>query len=409
MRKRKKHEAVLNVERVAVGDLKPHPKNPREHPKPGSEKWTVLKRSIEHDYFDPIVWNKRNGMLVSGHLRTKVLIEMGVTSVDVVVVDYDEPTHEARLIAANEQAGGWDKECLENLVQGLESQFRELTGLLGDRLHQLSDIGGEEGKVHDSRRAEEMLEIQARWKTEVGQLWLLGEHRLKCGDSTDPSNVSEAIADLSPLLMVTDPPYGVKYDPKWRAKANNDGPNSRRSVGAVSNDDRSDWTEAWNLFRGDVAYVWHSYCHSYSVEGSLIRSGFLTRSQIIWAKSKLVFGRGDYHSQHEACWYSVRSGKPGRFNGDRTQTTLWNLEDSGSEEVTGHSTQKPMECMRRPILNNSKRGEWVYDPFIGSGTTLMAAQETGRKCIGIELDPVYVAMTLERFKKETGIDPVLNQ
>lgn len=414
MIKRKKHEAVLKVERVAIGDLHPHPKNPREHPKPGSEEWTVLKRSIEHDYFDPIVWNKRNGMLVSGHLRTKVLTEMGVTSVDVVVVDYDEPTHEARLIAANEQAGEWNRGIMRDILKELDAQFRELTGMMGDEIDKLTIPSDGSSKEAGELKAKELGALAERWGTKRGQLWILGDHRLVCGDCTVKSDVTLALGGFHPNLMVTDPHYGVNYDPSWRAEVNNDGLRSKRAIGKVANDDRSDWMETWSLFPGNVAYVWHSYCHSFSVEGSLIECGFITRAQIIWAKQAMVFGRGDYHSQHEACWYSVRKGKSGGFVGDRKQTTLWEISNNNSanpesEETFGHGTQKPIECMRRPILNNSKRGDSVYDPFLGSGTTLMAAEQSGRKCIGIEIDPIYVALVLERFHKTTGKIPTLNQ
>ena len=186
--------------------------------------------------------------------------------------------------------------------------------------------------------------------------------------------------------MVTDPPYGVSYDPNWRNKAYRtaaDGPNGRKvggkALGAVLNDDRSDWREAWEHFPGDVAYVWHASLHARSVVDSLEAVGFELRAQLIWDKQRPIIGRAHYHWQHEPCWYAVRNGATGHWNGDRRQTTIWQIEHRKSD--TGHGTQKPVACMKRPIENNSIAGQEVYDPFSGSGTTIIAAEMTGRACL----------------------------
>ena len=169
--------------------------------------------------------------------------------------------------------------------------------------------------------------------------------------------------------MVTDPPYGVEYDPEWRHRA---GVNKSARTGQVRNDERADWAEAWALFPGNIAYVWHGALHATTVAESLTKTGFTIRAQIIWAKERLVIGRGDYHWQHEPCWYAVRT--KGNWTGDRKQTTLWTIPSGGQDTETIHGTQKPVECMRRPMLNNSSPGQAVYEPFLGSGTTLIAAQ-----------------------------------
>lgn len=233
--------------------------------------------------------------------------------------------------------------------------------------------------------------------THPGDVWLLGAHRIVCGDSTDRRTVEEVLADAKPNLMVTDPPYGVNYDPTWRHAA---GVNSSSRVGKVKNDERADWTAAWALFPGAIAYVWHGALHAATVAASLEREGFTIRSQIIWAKERLVIGRGDYHWQHEPCWYAVR--KTGNWLGDRKQTTLWSISSRDQDAHTVHGTQKPVECMRRPILNNSQVGEPVYEPFLGSGTTLIAAESTGRVCHAVELDPLYVDVAVRRWQAFTG-------
>ena len=197
--------------------------------------------------------------------------------------------------------------------------------------------------------------------TRHGDLWLLGPHRLLCGDATLADDVQRLLADARPNLMATDPPYGVEYDPNWRNEA---GVSATERTGKVNNDDRADWREVWTLFPGDVAYVWHSGMRSRIVAESLEACEFAIRAQIIWAKPRLVLGRGDYHWQHEPCFYAVRKGANGNWQGARDQTTLWTIGAADAEdEATVHGTQKPVECMRRAILNNTTKGDAVYEPF----------------------------------------------
>jgi len=238
----------------------------------------------------------------------------------------------------------------------------------------------------------------------TGDVWLLDRHRICCGDATDSADVRRLLAGAAPRLMVTDPPYGVSYDPAWRARAGVS--LNRKKLGAVQNDDRADWREAWALFPGDVVYVWHGGLHAGAVQESLRATGFAIRAQIIWAKDRFALSRGDYHWQHEPCWYAVREGKPGRWAGDRSQSTVWQIparEDSGH----GHGTQKPVECMRRGMLNSSGPGDLVYDPFLGSGTTVIAAETAGRACLAMELAPEYVDIAVRRWQEFTGRNATL--
>jgi DNA modification methylase len=269
----------------------------------------------------------------------------------------------------------------------------------------LDDIMGD-GEPESDADAEPQIdraeELRVEWKTEAGQLWELGDHRLLCGDSTKAEDVARCLGGVKPLLMVTDPPYGVEYDPSWRADA---GVNKNKDkMGKVANDDVADWSPAWRLFDGDAAYVYHAGVMSSTVQASLEVCGLKMRAQVIWAKDRMALSRGDYHWQHEPCWYAVRDGKPGHRTDDRTQTTLWNIparDDSGH----GHGTQKPVECMARPIRNHES--EFVYEPFSGSGTTIIACEQLGRKCRAIEINPAYVAVALQRFKDATGKTPIL--
>jgi DNA modification methylase len=243
-------------------------------------------------------------------------------------------------------------------------------------------------------------DVQSTPVSAIGDIWLLGGHRIACGSCTDAHTVEAVLAGSKPHLMVTDPPYGVEYSAAWRDDALG-GKDGGRATGKVENDGQADWRDAWALFPGDVAYVWHSERFSPSVAGSLNESDFEMRNLIVWAKSQLVIGRGHYHSQHETCWYAVRKGATGHWHGDRKQTTLWSIPKPQKSE-TGHSTQKPIECMKRPIENNSAPGDLVYEPFSGSGTTIIAAEMTGRKCMAIELNPAYVDVAIRRWQDFTG-------
>ena len=236
-----------------------------------------------------------------------------------------------------------------------------------------------------------------------------GQHRVLCGDATSAEAVARLLSPASgipqPFLMVTDPPYGVEYDPEWRAEHDGGG---RHATGKVANDDRIDWAPAYALFPGDVMYVWHAGVYAAEVAVGILATRFQIRGQIIWRKQHFVFSRGAYHWQHEPCWYAVRKGQSAHWRGDRTQSTVWDVPNanphggSGQAEQTGHGTQKPVELMRRPILNHTVKGDAVYDGFLGSGSTLVAAELTGRICYGLEIDPRYVDVICQRWMAITG-------
>jgi DNA modification methylase len=238
-----------------------------------------------------------------------------------------------------------------------------------------------------------------------GDLFVLGRHRLLCGDATSAGDVTRLLDGATPVLMATDPPYGVSYDPAWRHRVN---PAQRTTVGRVMNDDRAEWAQAWTLFPGRVAYVWHAALKTAVVAADLESTGFTLRSQIIWVKQHFALSRGDYHWGHEPAWYAVR-GK-GQWHGDRRQTSVWevpNLNPLGGSRaadnaVTGHGTQKPVRLFEIPILNHTGTGDAVYDPFCGSGTAIIAAEKLGRACYGIDLDPQYVQAAVTRWEAFTG-------
>lgn len=257
--------------------------------------------------------------------------------------------------------------------------------------------------------------FKARWGTELGQLWLVGKHYLLCGNSLFPESWSRLRATLSPelasepSLLITDPPYGVKYDPSWRLGIRA-ATGIVRATGTVDNDDRADWREVYELSACDVAYVWHGGLHAATVADALKAAGYELRCQIIWVKQHFAMSRGNYHWQHEPCWYAVKAGAKADFVAGRDQVSTWqerNLNafgSSGDDYRTSHSTQKPTKLMMRSVANHSHKV--VYDPFLGSGTTMEACNRLDRICLGMELDPGYVGIILSRMER-LGIKPSL--
>ncbi len=388
---------------VDVVDLVEHPRNPNKH---GDKQIALLAKIIRNQgWRNPIVVSADSGFIVAGHGR---LMAAKVLNVEQVPVDYqpfdNEAEEYAHLIADNRIAelAEADKSELAKLVRELEDKIDlDLTGFDAPSIEELLATK-EESQVDAEPKTDKAAELQVKWKTEKGQLWKLGEHRLLCGDSTNAKDVDRVLGDDKADIMVTDPPYGVNYDPSWRAEAGIT--LNENKLGKVQNDDIADWTPAWQLFDGDVCYVYHAGAKAGTVQQSLEDSGFNIRSQIIWSKDKMALSRGDYHWQHEPCWYGVRDGKKGNRTEDRTQTTVWQIaarEDSGH----GHGTQKPVECMARPIRNH--HCTTVYEPFSGSGTTIIACEQLDKKCRAIEIDPNYVAVALERYVDATGKEPVL--
>ena len=228
----------------------------------------------------------------------------------------------------------------------------------------------------------------------MGNLTLKSDHRLMCGDSTDDTDVAKLLDGATPFIMVTDPPYGVSYDPTYR---------SNNRTGKVANDDNPRWVDTWRLFPGTVAYTWHAGWFVSEVATDLQTAGFDLRNYLIWAKPRLQMGRGHYHWQHEPCWYAVRGGGA-KWGGDRTQSAVWEIESvkRGDEGETKHGTQKPVECMERPIRNHGDKSDAVYDPFVGSGTTIIAAERQKRACYAMDIDPIYVDVAVQRWENYTG-------
>jgi DNA modification methylase len=391
--------------RKSVTELIPYARNARTH---SDEQVAQIAASIkEFGFINPVVTDGDSG-IIAGHGRVLAARKLGMDEVPTIEVgSLTDAQKQAYILADNKLAlnAGWDSDLLKVELSELgDNGFDlsvigfsadELNALLADTTEGLTDPDDVPDTPDDPVSV-------------LGDVWLLGKHRLVCGDSTDADTVAKALNGVEPHLMVTDPPYGVEYDPAWRNNVVG-APTLRpsdRAMGTVNNDDRADWSEAYALFPGDVAYVWHAGNMAHTVAESLITCDLHIRAQIIWAKNNMVIGRGDYHPKHEPCWYAVRKGKPGQYAGGRKQTTIWNI-DKPLKSETGHSTQKPVECMKRPIDNNSSPGQAVYEPFSGSGTTIIAGEMTGRSIHAIELNPAYVDVAIKRWQDFTGQDATL--
>ena len=392
----------LAVQYRPLTKLIPYARNSRTH---SDEQVAQIAASIrEFGWTNPVLVDGENG-IIAGHGRVLAARKLDLDEVPVIELAHmTEAQKRAYVIADNQLAAnaGWDLDLLKLEVGDLANLGFDL-GLMGfdDKfLTGLLTPATPDGLTDPDEVPAAPDEPVSR----PGDVWVLGAHRIICGSSTVATDVAKLLGPVKPNLMVTDPPYGVNYDPTWRHET---GLNNSKRTGVVLNDDVADWTDAWALFPGDVAYVWHGALHATTVADSLTRSNFNIRSQIIWAKSRLVIGRGDYHWQHEPCWYAVRKTGKGHWASDRKQTTLWAIDTKGQDTDTVHGTQKPVECMKRPIENNSSPGQAVYEPFSGSGTTIIAAEMTGRCAYAVELNEKYVDVAVKRWENFTGKKAVL--
>lgn len=436
--------ATLEVARMALADIKPHPRNPRRHPKLDSPEWGAIRGSLERDYFDPLVVNTRNGQLVSGHLRHAVLLSLGYTHADVSIVDYDEETHVARLIAANTLLGEWEEELLATLASELESGGipASLAGLTEKEL--ASFVEGPT-VVDDTATATELVsqaeDIQREWGVQLGDLYAAGEHRIFCGDCTSHASWRLLLGDRIADMVWTDPPYNVDYDSIQRRRIEikaEQGKTSTQKPEEILNDSLSEAAYEKLLLAafgaasaftkpGGVIYVAHADSYGLLTRRALSAAGFYQAQTIIWVKNAFTLGRQDHQWQHEPILYGWKQGaahywqggfsrssvideeekldalsKPelialcNRLRNDRDTTIVREPRGTGN---TFHPTVKPLDLVARQIWNSSKRGDTVLELFGGSGTTVLAAEQTGRRAVATELEPKFCAVILERLKR----------
>ena len=394
-----------------VEELIPYVNNARLHP---DSQIKQLAGSIrEFDFNQPILIDPKD-TVIAGHARLMAAKLAGLFEVPTIQITHLDATRQKAYILADNRIAmdaEWDNDLLKIETMTLRNEGFDLAlaGFNDDDLKRLDAkvIEPSDGLTDPDA----MPESKAEPISKEGDVWVLGNHRLMCSDSTFVDSVMKLMADNKPVLMVTDPPYGVNYDPEWREGA--DLGVGERSIGKVKNDNQMDWTGAYSLYPGDVAYVWHAGVFSPDVASHLRDCGFDLISQIIWVKQHFALSRGDYHWQHEPCWYVVKKGKNHNWQGARDQATTWQIKNNNSfgnadkEKTWGHGTQKPIDCMLRPIENNSANGDWIYDPFGDSGTTMIAAEKSGRRCLMMEIDPVYCDTIIRRWQEFSGKEAIL--
>jgi len=313
----------------------------------------------------------------------------------------------------------WSREALTLEFQALKESDFDL-GKTGFDLPELKSFnleGGEEEKPPSEDPEPEFdraAELQEKWGTALGQIWQVGRHRVMCGDSTNPVHVTALLNGAKPRVMIADPPYGIGLDHTWRdaAEANRLAPARKNKV---TNDDRFEWWEAFNIQPCPIAYVWNSALHGYEVKNSLEKANYEIRQQIIWVKDIFALSRSAYQWKHEPCWYAVRKGATANWQGGRDKTTVWQAASpimafgGGRDDCrTIHPTQKPLDVIRPSIEHHTGKGDAVYDPFLGSGTTMVAAEQLRRLCYGLEIAPEYSAVILERLAN-MGLTPEILQ
>jgi len=401
--------------------LIPYEKNPRKND-------SAVERmcsSIREFGFKIPCLVRGNGEVVDGHLRLKAAHKLGISEVPVILCDEWTPAQvKAFRLMVNRSVtwANWDDELLAQELRDIEESGLDIA-LTGFDSKEIDDLLA---SLEEQEPSEEVPLPPAVPVSRTGDLWLCGPHRVLCGDSTDSAAVSRLLGDSEPFLMVTDPPYGIELDSEWRDRAGLNGCGAaepsylkHRTEGhqntTISSDTRADWSDAFELVPSiQVAYVWHASVFTREVLNGLERIGFLYPQQIIWNKGRIVLTRTHYWYQHEPCWYVRKKNAPW-YGKAGENSTIWDsaspkfIMGGSDEEKYDHPTQKPLALMTKPILNHTRRGQLVYEPFLGSGTTLAAAETTGRICYGIELDPKFTDVVVQRWQGMTGKKATLDE
>ncbi|HHV41898.1 MAG TPA: DNA modification methylase [Clostridiaceae bacterium] len=392
------------IQKIPIEKLNPAKYNPRKDLKPGDQEYEKLKKSMEtFGYVEPIVWNKRSGNIVGGHQRLKILQEQGQTVVECVVVDFDETEEKALNVALNKVSGQWDLPKLADLISELDSELFDIS-LTGFDAAETEDLFS---RVHDKEiqddgfDADKALEEIEEPVSRRGDIWLLGKHRLVCGDSTKTETFEKLMDGKKANLCVTDPPYNVNYT---------SGSKNERLIKGDHMEDKKFYEFLLAAFEniyeslddGAAAYIFHADTEGLNFRKAFKDAGFHLANVCIWAKQSLVLGRSDYQWQHEPIIYGWKPTGRHRWYADRKQTTLWNFDRPTKSEL--HPTMKPVPLVAYPIQNSSMTNCIVLEPFAGSGSTLIACEQTGRTCFAVELDEKYCDVVVKRYIEYVGSD-----
>ena len=394
----------MKIETIKIEKINPAAYNPRKDLKPGDAEYEKLKKSINtFGYVEPLVWNSRTGNLVGGHQRFKILIEQGFKEVEVSVVDLDEVQEKTLNIALNKISGDWDDAKLNQMLHELTDIKGLDISLTGFDLPEISEIFDRYETVEEDLPSP--FDPNAKPITTKGELIELGTHRILCGDSGKKEDVDRLLAGNKAGLLFTDPPYNVNYgenlvqsNDQWRKIANDNMPQ----------DEYEKWLRlilknaCSVLDEGAAVYIWNGSRQFGPMYDMLLEEKLHVSSVITWAKETFAFGRFNYKQQTEYCLYAWKENNGAhKWYGPDNETTLWQIKRDSTINYI-HPTQKPVAVAHRAIKNSSKRGDIVLDVFLGSGTTLIAAESLHRRCYGIEMDPLYCDAIVKRYVQRVG-------
>ena len=385
------------IEKKNTADLLPADYNPRKDLKPGDAEYEKLKRSIEQfGYVEPVIWNQTTGRVVGGHQRLKVLMDMGMTEVDCVVVAMDEDKEKALNIALNKISGDWDKDKLALLIADLQGADFDvsLTGFEPAEIDALFKDTLKDGVKDDD--FDVGAELAQPTMTKPGDIWTLGRHRLICGDSTKAETYDLLMGSTKANLVITDPPYNVNYE---------------GSAGKIKNDNMADeafynflldaYTQMHSAMADDASiYVFHADTEGLNFRRAFADAGFYLSGCCIWKKQSLVLGRSPYQWQHEPCLYGWKKNGKHQWYTGRKETTIWEFDKP--KKNGDHPTMKPIPLLAYPIMNSSMSNSVVLDPFGGSGSTLIACEQTDRICYTVELDEKFCDVIVKRYIEQVG-------
>lgn len=391
----------MQIEKIGIERLKPAKYNPRKELKPGDPEFEKLKNSInEFGYVEPVIWNQRTGNVVGGHQRLSVLKNLGETEIDCIVVDMDLQKEKALNIALNKISGQWDVPLLTDLLKDLDdSGFNvSLTGFDANELDNLfKDDIQDAVKEDDDFDIDKELDNIKETRTKLGDIWHIGKHKLMCGDSTKKEDIVALVGDKKATCVFTDPPWNVDYGgashPSWKQRSIMNDSMTTEQFGEFLTKAFVALKEV--LVEGAMVYVVMSGQEWGNIMQVMDKCGYHWSSTIIWAKDTLVLSRKDYHTQYEPIWYGWLNGTRVCPLEDRKQSDLWQIPRPKKSEE--HPTMKPIELVARALMNSSHKHDVVIDLFGGSGTTIMASEQTGRECYMMELDPKYCDVIVNRY------------
>lgn len=392
------------LKEIEIKDLREAKYNPRKDLKPEDEEYQKILRSIkEFGYVEPIIINSDN-TVIGGHQRLKILKDLKYDKIKCVVVDLDKPREKALNLALNKIIGEWDNSKLEELLAELKETDidMDITGFSFDEVDNiLKDITGSK---EDDFDVEETLNKIDEPVTKLGDIWTLGEHRLMCGDSTSSEDVSKLMEDKKVDMILTDPPYNVDYEGKTEdaLKIENDNMDDDQFYKFLEQAFK-------NMFdfakEGTSIYVFHADTEGLNFRKAFKNVGFKLAQCLVWVKNTFVMGRQDYQWKHEPILYGWKEGAGHYFVNDRKQSTV--LEFDKPTRNAEHPTMKPIDLLVYLIKNSSKENQLILDLFGGSGSTLIAAEQTKRVCYTMELDPKYCDVIVKRWEQLTGKKAVL--